>query len=130
MVAIASYYASVGVGVDRNSLKSVQNYLDSIQKKMQNFQKNIIKTSDLSLRINNISVKQTNLRRSIRATIEGQNYKLNSVSVGRFIISAAKLRGSIREALGTGTGGAIRLNEFSINQKALVSAINNALNKE
>jgi len=114
MTAIASYYASVGVGVDRNSLKSVQNYLDSIQKKMQDFQKNIVKTSDLSLRINNISVNQTNLRKSVRAALEGQNYKLNNISVGKFSISATKLRESIRVALGTGTSGGIRLNEFSV----------------
>src|SRR5690606_37770291 len=90
----------------------------------------IVKTSDLSLRINNISVNQTNLRKSVRAALEGQNYKLNNISVGKFSISATKLRESIRVALGTGTSGGIRLNEFSVNQKALVSAINKALNTE
>lgn len=132
MTQIASYYASVGVGIDQNSLRNVQNYLDTIQKKMESFQKKAFKTPDLPIRLNNFSVNQAALRRSINAALSHQNFRLNSVSVGKISVSSARLRGAMREALmssSSGQGG-IRLNEFSVNQKALVAALNSALNKE
>lgn len=131
MTAIASYYASLGISIDKNSLSQVQNYLDSIQKRVEKLQTNLSKSKDLSLRINNISINQAALRRSVKNVADNTNVVLRNVSVGRLQISSALVRRSFRNALmGTGTGQnmGIQLNNFHVNSAALTKSINDALN--
>lgn len=133
MTAIASYYASVGVGIDPKSLQNVQRYLDAIQAKMVKFQKDAFKTSNLSLRLNNFTVNQASLRRTINTAVANQRIRLDNVTVGNIKISSAALTRQINAAIGasstaSGTGTPIRLRNFHVSQKELMAAINKAVN--
>lgn len=135
MTAIASYYASVGVGIDPKSLQNVQRYLDTIQAKMVKFQKDAFKTSNLSLRLNNFTVNQASLRRTINTAVANQRIRLDNVAVGNIRISSAALTRQINAAIGasstaSGTGTPIRLRNFHVSQKELMAAINKAVNVE
>lgn len=135
MTAIASYYASVGVGIDPKSLQNVQRYLDTIQAKMVKFQKDAFKTSNLSLRLNNFTVNQASLRRTINTAVANQRIRLDNVAVGKIRISSAALTRQINAAIGasstaSGTGTPIRLRNFHVSQKELMAAINKAVNVE
>lgn len=135
MTAIASYYASVGVGIDPKSLQNVQRYLDTIQAKMVKFQKDAFKTSNLSLRLNNFTVNQASLRRTINTAVANQRIRLDNVAVGKIRISSAALTRQINAAIGasstaSGTGTSIRLRNFHVSQKELMAAINKAVNVE
>lgn len=135
MTAIASYYASVGVGIDPKSLQNVQRYLDTIQAKMVKFQKSAFKTSNLSIRLNNFTVNQASLRRTINTAVANQRIRLDNVTVGKVRLSSAALTRQINAAIGasstaSGTGTPIRLRNFHVSQKELMAAINKAVNVE
>lgn len=132
MTAIASYYASVGVGIDKNSLNNVQKYLESIQKKMESFQSKMNKSSNLSIRIDNVSISQTALRNAIKVASSNQRIRLDKVSIGSIGVNNAQISKAVRAALQTNTtGGAkqykVNLGSFDVSTQKLVSALNRSL---
>lgn len=127
---IASYYAQVGVGIDKNSLTQVQRFLDSIQQKMESFGKTA-GNKGISLRINNFSINQGNLRRAISTAVAGAPIRIDSVSVANIRVNRTSARAALNQALNfasSGQAGGVRLDNFAINRKALETAINGAMN--
>lgn len=137
MTAIASYYAQVGVGIDRNSLTQVQTYLDTIQKKMEAFQKKAVVSKDISLRINNFSVNSKNLRAAINNAVGGANIRLNNVTVGAVKVNRAEMRRSISSAFGSANAAqlagasftlrGVQVRDFQVSRSSLLRAMNAAL---
>jgi len=52
MTAISSYYANVGVRIDKSSLSQVSRYLRSVENQVRRFQANITKNSQINLKLN------------------------------------------------------------------------------
>src|SRR3989304_9952057 len=103
MTAIASYYARVGLQVDRGKLKKVDTYLLSVEKKLKDFQKRLSKKNSGALNINfrlntarlQIDVQRAFMEVSRRVRFPNENFTINRQNL------AAQINAAIRQAVGS-----------------------------
>lgn len=133
MTAIASYYASVGVGIDPNSLQNVQRYLDTIQAKMVKFQKDSTSFNSVPIKLNSFSVNQASLRKALNAAISTtSDGKVGGITLSNFNVSRSAIRTAVNSAINTASTGeaapGIKLSRFVVSRTDIRSAIANAIN--
>lgn len=92
---ISSYFASVGVGVDKQSLKNVDSYLKKIENKLKGFQKRVEKTSSVKVVL---GIDQTRLTQKIRTAVSLASRGL-VLRISKVEISRATLVNSINKAV-------------------------------
>jgi len=102
MTTVAQYYASVGIQTDPKSLAGVTSYLGKLEKQIAGFQARISRQKALQLRL---GIDSSDLARKLQLAVN----------------KATSLR--------TGNAVSIKLNSFSVSQRALRTAIANALPK-
>lgn len=90
MTMISSYFASVGVGVDKRGLKNVDSYLKKVENKIKGFQKRIGKTSSVNIFVNLDQDRLSRqLRRAVSAASRGLTLRLTKVEISRATLSNA-----------------------------------------
>lgn len=96
---ISSYFASVGVGVDKQSLKNVDSYLKKIENKIKGFQKRVEKTTSVNVRIT-LDQDRLNrqLRRSISVASRGLSLRLQKVEISRATLTNAINKAMVKKS--------------------------------
>lgn len=95
MTMISSYYASLGVGIDKSSINAVGSYLGKIEKQMMSFQKRIGKAGYIDIKVRVDTAKAgLALQRSLN-TIS----RTSSLNVKNINISAAQMTKALNQSL-------------------------------
>lgn len=77
MTAISSYFAQVGVGIDKSSVNAVSGYLKSIEKQFLSFQGRVQKTLNLPVRVRmNRAIVQKDIQRSLNLASKSARTRL------------------------------------------------------
>lgn len=153
MASIAQYYAEVGVGLDRGSLRSVQAYLKNIERYFTNFQRRIQRNQALSLRVrvdtNSLQRNlQTSANRAARSVVVPiTRFNVNQAGMTRaFSRAALNLNQSVSgigsrvdtaamlQSLQTGINRisktlVVPISRFKINEAGLAKAFNASFKK-
>lgn len=130
MTSVAQYYAEVGVGIDRSSLKSVDAYLKSIERKMINFKRRL-EGSQMAIKPRiNTAVFARNLRNSARSVSRQVVVPLTRFEVNKRGLSRALSRAVIdSNPLGANSLGGISAKADSAKMLASLQRASNRVSK-
>lgn len=95
MTMISSYYAQVGVGIDKSSLNSVSAYLGKIEKQMMSFQKRIGKAGYIDIKVR---VDRTKATLALQRSLNGIS-RASALNIGKINISAPQMTKALNQAL-------------------------------
>lgn len=97
MVAIASYFASLGFRVDRREIQKVDNHLKLIERKLQAFTKKLSKTGSLVFQINSFDVNQKKLNTTIGNALDRASLSV-VFEISRFSVNQRNLQAAMHRA--------------------------------
>ena len=98
MVAISSYFARVGLRVDKGQIKQVDTYLKQVEKKLQAFQNRLAKSNlKLVLNLNNFKIDNKKLQTSLGNALDVASSKV-TFEVTRFVVNQRNLQAALMRA--------------------------------
>lgn len=130
MTSVAQYYAEVGVGIDRSSLRGVDAYLKSIERKMINFKRRL-EGSQMAIKPRiNTAVFTRNLRNSARSVSRQVVVPLTRFEVNKKGLSRALSRAVLdSNPLKTNSLGGISATADSAKMLASLQRASNRVSK-
>lgn len=99
MTMISSYFASVGVGVDKQGLKNVDSYLKKIENKIKGFQRRVEKTTTVNIQVK-LDQQRLNkqIRRSVSVASRGLTLRLSRVEISRATLTNAINKAMVKKS--------------------------------
>ena len=126
MASIAQYYAEVGVGLDRGSLRSVQAYLKNIERYFINFQRRVQRNQSLSLSLR-VKVDTNSLQRNLQ-TSANRVAKSVIVPITRFSINQDGMSRAFNRAA-LNISQSLGSMSTKVDRAAMLQALQNGLNR-